>query len=119
MFDQKNPSRFGPHSYVAAASKCSLFSLMGPRSIFANLRYLVVQESPGAGLNDASCPTSSDHREFLVSFEHGKPDWDLLGLPNAADLPAVRWRQQNLDKLSPTKRAALVTRLQEVLSDGT
>lgn len=61
----------------------------------------------------------SHHREFLVSFERGKPDWDLLGLPNAADLPAVRWRQQNLDKLPPNKRAALVTRLEEVLSENT
>lgn len=57
------------------------------------------------------------HRKFLISFERGEPDWDLLGLPNAAKLPAVRWRQQNLDKLSPNKRAILVARLEEVLSD--
>jgi predicted nucleotidyltransferase component of viral defense system len=30
------------------------------------------------------------HRRFLVSFERGEPDWDLLGVPGAADLPAVR-----------------------------
>ena len=59
----------------------------------------------------------ADHRKFLVSFERGQPDWDLLGLPNAADLPAVRWRQQNLNKLSPNKRAVLVARLEEVLSE--
>ena len=57
------------------------------------------------------------HRKFLISFERGEPDWDLLGLPNAAELPAVRWRQQNLDKLSPNKRAILVARLEEVLSE--
>lgn len=62
---------------------------------------------------------SSDHREFLVSFERGTPDWDLLGLPNAADLPAVRWRQQNLDKLPSDKRAVLVAELEEVLSEET
>lgn len=62
---------------------------------------------------------SSDHREFLVSFERGKPNWDLLGLPNASDLPAVRWRQQNLDKLTTEKRALLVARLEEVLSEET
>jgi len=62
---------------------------------------------------------STDHREFLVSFERGKPNWNLLGLPNAAELPAVRWRQQNLDKLSSNKRALLVTRLEEVLSEET
>ena len=61
----------------------------------------------------------SDHREFLISFERGKPNWDLLGLPNAADLPAVRWRQKNLDKLSPSKRAILVARLEEVLLEET
>lgn len=61
----------------------------------------------------------ADHRKFLISFERGEPDWDLLGLPNAADLPAVRWRQQNLDKLSPNKRVILVARLEEVLSEET
>lgn len=59
----------------------------------------------------------ADHRKFLISFERGEPDWDLLGVPNAAELPAVRWRQQNLDKLSPKKRAVLVARLEEVLAD--
>ena len=62
---------------------------------------------------------SADHRKFLVLFERGDPDWDLLGLPNAAELPAVRWRQQNLDKLPSNKRALLVTRLEEVLSEET
>jgi hypothetical protein len=60
---------------------------------------------------------SKDHRKFLITFERGKPDWGLLGLPNAADLPAVRWRQQNLDKLPADKRALLVARLEEVLSE--
>jgi hypothetical protein len=57
--------------------------------------------------------------ELLVSFERGQPDWDSLGLPNAAEPPAVRWRQQNLDKLPSKKRALLVARLEEVLSEGT
>jgi hypothetical protein len=58
------------------------------------------------------------HRRFLVSFEKGAPDWALLGLSGIENLPAVRWRQQNLDKLAPSKRAALVTRLEEVLGEG-
>jgi predicted nucleotidyltransferase component of viral defense system len=57
------------------------------------------------------------HRRFLLSFERGKPDWSLLGLPSAAELPAVKWRQLNLNKLSADKRAALVARLEEVLSE--
>jgi len=41
----------------------------------------------------------------------------LLGLPEAPKLPAVKWRQLNLDKLAAEKRAALVARLEEVPSD--
>lgn len=59
-----------------------------------------------------------EHRRFLIAFERGQPDWSLLGVPGAEDLPAVRWRQHNLDKLSAGKRAALVARLEEVLADG-
>lgn len=57
-----------------------------------------------------------DHRRFLISFERGKPDWPLLSLDGAADLPAIRWRQQNLDKLKPDAREALVRELEEVLA---
>ena len=27
------------------------------------------------------------HRTFLIGFKAGAPDWDLIGLPDAADLP--------------------------------
>jgi hypothetical protein len=56
-----------------------------------------------------------DHRRFLISFECGKPAWPLLALDGAAVLPAVRWRQQNLDKLAASVRSALVARLEDVL----
>ena len=57
------------------------------------------------------------HRRFLVSFERGEPDWALLSVPGAAELPAVKWRQQNLDKLPEKKRAELVEALERVLSE--
>jgi predicted nucleotidyltransferase component of viral defense system len=56
------------------------------------------------------------HRKFLMSFERGEPDWSLLGLPAASELPAVRWRRMNLDKLTPDKRTALVGELEKVLT---
>lgn len=58
------------------------------------------------------------HQRFLVSFERGQPDWQLLGVAGAAELPAVQWRQYNLDKLSPERRAELVSRLQKILPRG-
>ncbi len=55
------------------------------------------------------------HREFLVGFKQGTPDWSLLGLPDAANLPAVRWKQVNLDKLSMKSRDQMVNQLKTVL----
>jgi predicted nucleotidyltransferase component of viral defense system len=55
------------------------------------------------------------HKEFLMGFKRGKPDWSLLDVPGAADLPAVRWKQINLDKLSADHRAKLVAQLGSVL----
>lgn len=56
-----------------------------------------------------------EHRGFLISFKRGEPDWTLLGLPEAPELPAVRWRQQNLERLNPRKRDALLERLIDAL----
>ena len=56
-----------------------------------------------------------DHRSFLISFERGEPDWPLLGLEHASDLPAVQWRRLNLDKLSQEARGNLVKELERKL----
>jgi len=55
------------------------------------------------------------HRRFLMSFERGEADWSLLGIPGVEQLPAVRWRQQNLDSLDYRRRSTLVEQLKAVL----
>lgn len=55
------------------------------------------------------------HRRFLISFECGEPDWQLLAVPEAQHLPAVAWRQMNLGSLSQEKRDQLVEALKTVL----
>ncbi|HEX2652073.1 MAG TPA: nucleotidyl transferase AbiEii/AbiGii toxin family protein [Xanthobacteraceae bacterium] len=57
-----------------------------------------------------------EHREFLIGFKTGKPDWALLGVDGAAELPAVKWKQVNLDKLSVAARQKLVEQLTTVLN---
>ena len=50
-----------------------------------------------------------DVAAFLLSLHDAEPDFGLLGLPDAADLPAVRWKLINLKKLkeaNPGKHAA-------------
>lgn len=55
------------------------------------------------------------HRKFLVSFVRGTPDWTSIELPEAANLPAVKFRQLNLDKLTKEKRDAEISALEKVL----
>ena len=56
------------------------------------------------------------HKKFLVSVKKGAPDWQLLGLPGAKDLPAVRRKLENLAKLSAEKRAELLKGLNKALN---
>jgi predicted nucleotidyltransferase component of viral defense system len=58
-----------------------------------------------------------DHRRFLLLFEEGKPEWALLNIPGAKDLPAVRWRKQRLDELPANKRKELIAGLVKVLGE--
>lgn len=51
------------------------------------------------------------HRQFLIGFKRGEPDWELLGIPEARRLPAVLWKQRNLDKMQPEKRKELIEAL--------
>jgi predicted nucleotidyltransferase component of viral defense system len=55
------------------------------------------------------------HCRFLLSFERGEPDWSLLDVAGAKDLPAIKWRQINLDKISKEKRQQLVAELETAL----
>lgn len=56
-----------------------------------------------------------EHRRFLISVKRGEPDWTLLNLPAAKDLPAVRWKLENLAKLNNSVRSRLLAGLSEVL----
>ena len=54
-------------------------------------------------------------RGFLESVEREEPDFNLIGLPQAAQLPAVRRKLDNLRRRSAAKRAADHEQLQRLL----
>ena len=58
---------------------------------------------------------SDDHRRFLASFYRRKPEWDLLGIDGVDRLPAVRWREINLDRAGEETREAMARHIEEVL----
>ncbi|MCC8956021.1 nucleotidyl transferase AbiEii/AbiGii toxin family protein [Bradyrhizobium sp. Pear77] len=56
---------------------------------------------------------------FLLSLHDGEPDFEAIGLPQAAKLPAVRWKLLNIAKLkeqNPAKHAEQRREIEGILS---
>ena len=49
-------------------------------------------------------PTES-HRRFLAGLVRGEPDWSMMQCPHLQDLPALRWKLENLTKLKRSNPA--------------
>ena len=48
---------------------------------------------------DIGSRLTGDVAAFLLSLHDAEPDFRLIGVPEAADLPAIRWKLLNLEKL--------------------
>jgi predicted nucleotidyltransferase component of viral defense system len=42
---------------------------------------------------------TTNHREFLMGLVQCEPDWLLMSCPHIKDLPAIRWKLANLERL--------------------
>jgi hypothetical protein len=65
-------------------------------------------------IDDIGAHTAGAAAEFLMSVHDAEPDFELIGLPDAAELPAIRWKLLNLRKLmerNPQKHADQRARL--------
>ncbi len=57
--------------------------------------------------------SQGSNRHFLTSFHHLTPDWDALGFESTiADLPALRWKRLNLERLRSENPAKFDHQLQ-------
>ncbi|MBU2623650.1 MAG: nucleotidyl transferase AbiEii/AbiGii toxin family protein [Proteobacteria bacterium] len=54
-------------------------------------------------------------KQFIVSVKDGMPQWDLLGLEGVENLPAVKWKLLNIDKMNPSKHKQAVRKLRDYL----
>jgi len=59
---------------------------------------------------------SDELKRFLLSVQRGNPEWILLGVEGAEDLPAVKWRMHNLAKMKPEAMKRELERLEKVLA---
>lgn len=68
------------------------------------IRTRLVQDLPRA--------LTDQHRTFLLSLVQNQPRWDCMPFPHLQELPAIRWKLQNLATLKGAKRAEQVEGLQ-------
>ena len=69
-------------------------------------------------IGDIQSRMDEDAKRFLRTLHEGDPDFDALGRPQAAELPAVRWKLINVNKLkadNPKKHAAQGEELEKLL----
>jgi len=66
-------------------------------------------------ITDVTGNMPDNHKEFFRSFYSRKPDWKLLGIGGVDNLPAVRWRELNLDKSGKGTCEALLRKLEDVI----
>lgn len=55
-------------------------------------------------------------KQFLLSVKRMRPDGSLIGLPQAAELPAIRWKLHNLAQMPAENHRTALTNLEQVLN---
>lgn len=69
-------------------------------------------------INELQAGLDADERAFLISLARSKPEWERLGVAHVAELPGVRWKLANLERLAkdnPKKLEAQARELESVL----
>jgi predicted nucleotidyltransferase component of viral defense system len=81
------------------------------------------EEVPLEALNEAreqliarlNAEMTESERRFLLSLKQLDPQWDLLGIPNLDQLPGIKWKLQNLQRMDTDLRRAAERLLREKL----
>ncbi|EKE10545.1 MAG: hypothetical protein ACD_16C00008G0003 [uncultured bacterium] len=77
--------------------------------------YHELEEAREALIQNIDKAFNQQDREFLISVKKGEVDWDYLGLDHIKSMPAVKWKQHNLTKMSPQKHETALNELKTKL----
>ena len=58
---------------------------------------------------------TDEQKQFLISFKKGDPQWEFLKVPGVKDMPAVRWKLENLSRMPKDKHQIALRKLMELL----
>lgn len=76
------------------------------------------EETRNRLIHEVNKSLTDNDKDFLLSFKTGEPRWELFPLKELKNLPAVKWKLQNIQKLkekNPDKHAALYNALEAKL----
>ena len=63
-------------------------------------------------IQDSLLPNEKD---FLISVKLGEPQWDLMPIPNLSELPGIRWKVINIQKMDKGARLIALQKLKKIL----
>ncbi len=75
---------------------------------FESIRKLLAQE-----INNK---ITSPQKQFLISFFENKPNWDLFSDSSVQNLPAIKWKMLNLNKMTSDKLQDQVNILKNIFN---
>lgn len=64
---------------------------------------------------DINKSLTNHEKQFLISFKSLEPNWDLLGIQDIKNFPAVKWKLLNLEKMESVKREDAISKLKKIL----
>ena len=59
---------------------------------------------------------SRNERKFLLSIKMGIPDFSLLSISGLENLPAIKWKVENILRMEPKKRITATEKLKSILN---
>ena len=58
---------------------------------------------------------TEDERKFILSVKNKKPAWELLGIKGIEDMPAIKWKLMNINRMKPDKHKLAYDKLEKYL----
>lgn len=82
---------------------------------FIHVEYEELENARERLKNKLHASFSNEEKDFLISFKSGEPAWDLIGIPNIKEFPAIKWKLQNIQKMEKFQNRLAVAKLKESL----
>jgi len=74
-----------------------------------NVRDTLV-ETIHSNLND-------EDKTFILNFKKGEPNWSYFSADHVSKLPAIKWKQYNLNKMGIKERNKIIDSLEKDLTN--